>query len=145
MPKLHTTARKMTHSTAPERERAYLVGVQLTSERDRWRGQASLEELSLLAQTAGADVTGMTLQRLENPNPATYIGKGKLDEIVKLRGRARGCGRRGSRRRGSRGRASAGRRRLRTIAASERDDRHCNQQGRASSDEHDHLRSPGRC
>ncbi|MBI5288535.1 MAG: GTPase HflX [Chloroflexi bacterium] len=88
MPKPHTTARKMTHSTAPERERAYLVGVQRTDDRDRWRGDASLEELSLLAETAGADVVGRSLQRLDSPNPATYIGKGKLDEIVKLRSRS---------------------------------------------------------
>jgi len=82
----------MTHSTAPERERAYLVGVQRTDDRDRWRGEASLEELSLLAKTAGAEVVGTALQRLDAPNPATYIGKGKLDEIVKLRGRARDDG-----------------------------------------------------
>jgi GTP-binding protein HflX len=82
----------MTHSTAPERERAYLVGLQRTGERDRWRGESSLEELSLLAETAGADVVGMTLQRLDAPNPATYIGKGKLDEIVKRRSRARDDG-----------------------------------------------------
>jgi len=88
MPRTHTTARKMTHSTAPERECAYLVGVQRNDNRDRWRGEASLEELSLLAKTAGADVVGRSLQRLDAPNPATYIGKGKLDEIVKLRARA---------------------------------------------------------
>jgi len=82
----------MTHSTAPERERAYLVGVQRTDDRDRWRGEASLEELSLLAKTAGAEVVGTALQRLDAPNPATYIGKGKVDEIVKLRGRARDDG-----------------------------------------------------
>jgi GTP-binding protein HflX len=87
MPNNRTSTRKMTHSTAPERERAYLVGVQRADERDRWRGEASLEELALLAKTAGADVVGMTLQRLDAPNPATYIGKGKLDEIVKLRSR----------------------------------------------------------
>ena len=82
----------MTHSTAPERERAYLVGVQRTDDRDRWRGEASLEELSLLAKTAGAEVVGTALQRLDAPNPATYIGKGKVDEIVKLRGRGRDDG-----------------------------------------------------
>jgi GTP-binding protein HflX len=88
MAKSNTSARTALKSTAEERERAYLVGLQLTSERERWRGEASLEELSLLAETAGADVVGMTLQRAPHPNPATYIGKGKLDEIVKLQGRA---------------------------------------------------------
>ena len=32
----------------------------------------------LLADTAGAQVVGTTVQRLESPNPATYIGKGKV-------------------------------------------------------------------
>lgn len=78
------TARKAMHSTAEEFERAYLVGVQRTSERDRWRGESSLAELALLAKTAGAVVTGSSLQRLDSPNPATYAGKGKLDEIRAL-------------------------------------------------------------
>jgi GTP-binding protein HflX len=78
------TARKALHSTADETERAYLVAVQRTSERDRWRGESSLAELALLAKTAGAAVVGTTLQRLDAPNPATYAGKGKLDEIRTL-------------------------------------------------------------
>ena len=83
MPKAPTT-RKSLHSTAEEPERAYLVGVQLNSERDKWRGEASLAELSMLADTAGAVVVGTALQRMDSPSPATYIGKGKLDEIRKL-------------------------------------------------------------
>ena len=78
------TTRKTLHATADDVERAYLVGVQRTSERDRWRGESSLAELALLAQTAGAVVTGSSLQRLDSPNPATYAGKGKLDEIRAL-------------------------------------------------------------
>ena len=69
------------HSTVEEPERAYLVGVQRTSERERWRAESSLDELALLAETAGAVVEGRTLQRLEAPNPATYIGKGKVEEL----------------------------------------------------------------
>ena len=78
------TTRKTLHATADDVERAYPVGVQRTSERDRWRGESSLAELALLAQTAGAVVTGSSLQRLDSPNPATYAGKGKLDEIRAL-------------------------------------------------------------
>jgi GTP-binding protein HflX len=48
----------------------------------RWNAESSLEELELLAQTAGARVVGHTTQRLEHPNPATYVGKGKVQEIV---------------------------------------------------------------
>ena len=39
----------------------------------------------LLADTAGAEVVGTTVQRLEHPNPATYIGKGKVEEVVSQR------------------------------------------------------------
>jgi len=59
--------------------------VQRNSERERWRASASLDELALLAQTAGAVVAGRALQRLEAPHPATYIGKGKVEEIKSLR------------------------------------------------------------
>ena len=46
-----------------------------------WRAASSIDELALLADTAGAVVVGHALQRLESPNPATYVGKGKLEEI----------------------------------------------------------------
>jgi GTP-binding protein HflX len=74
------------HSTAEEPERAYLVGVQPKGERDGWRAESSLEELALLARTAGAEIAGRSLQRLDSPSPATYIGKGKLEEIRRLAG-----------------------------------------------------------
>jgi GTP-binding protein HflX len=51
----------------------------------RWNAESSLEELALLADTAGARVVGQTTQRLEHPNPATYVGKGKVQEIVSER------------------------------------------------------------
>lgn len=44
----------------------------------------SLLELARLADTAGLDVVGQTYQRLDNPNPATYIGSGKVEEIKLL-------------------------------------------------------------
>lgn len=77
----HPSARKAMHATAEQVERAFLVGVQRNSEREKWRGEASLAELALLARTAGAEVVGNVLQQMDAPNPATYIGKGKLDEI----------------------------------------------------------------
>lgn len=46
--------------------------------------QASLEELVLLADTAGADAVASELQRRPTPDPATYIGKGKAEEIREL-------------------------------------------------------------
>jgi GTP-binding protein HflX len=64
----------------------YLVAVEPKSrpgpENGRWKTDASLEELGLLAKTAGAEVVGSTKQRLDYFQPATYIGKGKIKEIV---------------------------------------------------------------
>jgi len=71
-----------THSTAAAPERAYLVAVQLKDNRTGLNADESLDELALLAHTAGADVVGRTVQRLESPHSATYIGKGKLEELI---------------------------------------------------------------
>nr|WP_290665492.1 GTPase HflX [Ardenticatena sp.] len=62
-------------------ERAFLVGVERKGERSLWSIQDSLEELAQLARTAGMEVVGRTWQRLNHPNPATYIGKGKVEEL----------------------------------------------------------------
>ena len=42
-----------------------------------------------MADTAGAQVVGWTVQRLQRPNPATYVGRGKVQEIVSQRGSLR--------------------------------------------------------
>ncbi|HEX2195496.1 MAG TPA: GTPase HflX, partial [Actinomycetota bacterium] len=42
----------------------------------------SLEELEALADTAGADSLDRVVQRRDNPHPATYIGRGKVQEVV---------------------------------------------------------------
>lgn len=46
--------------------------------------EASLEELARLADTAGAEVYAKMVQQKENPDPATYIGSGKLEELKTL-------------------------------------------------------------
>jgi len=46
--------------------------------------ESSLAELALLASSAGASVVGSTYQFREAPDPATYIGRGKLEEIARL-------------------------------------------------------------
>jgi GTP-binding protein HflX len=46
--------------------------------------EASLEELAQLAATAGIEVVGQMVQRLVRPNPATFIGSGKVGELVAL-------------------------------------------------------------
>ncbi len=46
-----------------------------------WSVEDSLSELSTLARTAGADVVGKMIQRLRHPDVATYIGKGRVQEL----------------------------------------------------------------
>jgi len=45
-----------------------------------------MEELAQLAKTAGADVIGRLIQRLPIPSKTHYLGKGKLDELLSLKG-----------------------------------------------------------
>lgn len=58
-------------------ERALLLGVD-TGEYDC---EVSLAELEELSRTAGAQVVGTVSQKLPNPNPATYIGSGRMEEV----------------------------------------------------------------
>jgi len=44
--------------------------------------EESLDELKTLATSAGAEIAGEFLQRRDRPDPATLIGKGKLEEIA---------------------------------------------------------------
>lgn len=62
-------------------ERALLVGAPLKRSGAKHRLDEHLEELARLADTAGADVIGTLTQQLDRPNPATYLGKGKIDEL----------------------------------------------------------------
>ncbi|MEX2315316.1 MAG: GTPase HflX, partial [Thermomicrobiales bacterium] len=54
--------------------------------RDDWSAEASLEELARLSETAGLEVVGSATQNLPHPHPKTYVGKGKLAEIVEAVG-----------------------------------------------------------
>jgi GTP-binding protein HflX len=62
-------------------EKVFLVGVELKS-RDRAELRESLDELAELAQTAGAEVAGDGIQKMESLNAATFIGKGKAGEFA---------------------------------------------------------------
>jgi GTP-binding protein HflX len=73
-----------TYETKTPRERAFLVGIELHSEPSLLAVEDSLEELALLADTAGIGVVGQTYQRLDRPNSATYIGPGKVEEVKAL-------------------------------------------------------------
>jgi GTP-binding protein HflX len=61
-------------------ERAFLISVALPER--PWIGDDPLEELRGLATTAGAVVVGGLVQKRLEINPATYIGKGKLQELT---------------------------------------------------------------
>jgi GTPase len=61
-------------------ERAVLVGV-ITQLQSEERAREYLDELAFLAETAGASPEKLYFQRLEYPNPKTYVGPGKLIEI----------------------------------------------------------------
>ena len=65
------------------RERIILVGVVfpgLTVE----GVEAALDELAQLVDSAGADVVGRVVQRRDAPDPATFVGRGKAEEIAAL-------------------------------------------------------------
>ncbi|MFQ5558358.1 MAG: GTPase HflX, partial [Acidimicrobiales bacterium] len=65
------------------RERIVVVGASLDGA-DPAITEASLDELELLVRTAGADVVGRVHQRRSSPDPSTFVGSGKVDEIRKL-------------------------------------------------------------
>ncbi|MFN3476295.1 MAG: GTPase HflX, partial [Candidatus Methylomirabilales bacterium] len=50
----------------------------------RWEVEESLEELTLLAESAGAVVLGKILQEREGPDPRYLIGEGKAQELKRL-------------------------------------------------------------
>ncbi len=63
-------------------ERAVLVGL-ITPTQDEAKSEEYLDELAFLADTAGAEAVKRFTQRLDYPNPRTFVGKGKLEEIKK--------------------------------------------------------------
>jgi GTP-binding protein HflX len=69
--------------TTSNRERAILVGVSLHAA-GRERTREYLQELALLADSAGAEVVAQIIQERHNIDAAFYIGKGKAEEIAFL-------------------------------------------------------------
>jgi GTP-binding protein HflX len=69
-----------TFDTAKKQEEAVLVGVINQNQRQE-QAEEYLEELAFLAVTAGAKVVKKFQQKLTYPNPRTFIGEGKLQEI----------------------------------------------------------------
>ncbi len=61
-------------------ERTVLVGL-VTLRQNEAKVKEYLDELAFLARTAGAEPEKRFIQKLDYPNPRTYVGKGKLEEI----------------------------------------------------------------
>jgi GTPase len=61
-------------------ERLVLVGVAVSGSIEQ--AERSLEELTRLAETAGAEVVGTMLQRRDRPDAGTFVGKGKARELA---------------------------------------------------------------
>jgi len=72
-------------TTESKVEQAILVGVGSKVSTHDWSVTDSLEELSHLTKTAGANVVGTLTQRLDTPSPTYYIGKGKIEELISLK------------------------------------------------------------
>ena len=76
-------ARDLIDLTAPV-ERAFLVAVD-TGDDPGWTAEESIGELASLADTAGAEVVGAEWQNRRHVDPNTYVGKGKVDELIAAR------------------------------------------------------------
>ena len=71
----------VTKRNSGNRERTLLVGVIHRTNTEEIIAE-HLEELTLLADTAGADVVGSITQKIQKINPVYYIGKGKAEQVV---------------------------------------------------------------
>lgn len=65
-------------------ERAFLVGAAIKGSRPLLGIEDSLDELALLADTAGMEVCGRASQQVARIDPATWIGSGKVEEVAEL-------------------------------------------------------------
>lgn len=71
--------------TKDKMNRAVLVGLSAHSlTREENATEESMEELKDLLETAGGESVGMVLQQKDSPDPRTFIGQGKVDEVRQL-------------------------------------------------------------
>ena len=63
-----------------EHEKVVLIGI-ITQDQDQERVKEYLDELEFLTYTAGGDVVKRFTQKLDMPNPKTFIGSGKMQEV----------------------------------------------------------------
>ncbi len=83
---LQTAKQERTIETSANgrQEHAFLVAVESDALESLWSVEDSLSELKALASTAGADVVGTMIQRLHHPDVATYVGKGRAQELSEI-------------------------------------------------------------
>ncbi len=72
-------------STGEKKERAVLVGVEERRLLHGWSIDSSMEELNQLSRTAGAEVVGNFVQKMEKPSSTYYLGSGKMQELIELK------------------------------------------------------------
>lgn len=70
-----------THLTEMKIERAFLVAADIRGSHPLLTSDKSLDELELLARTAGLEVVGRAMQHVKQIDPNTFIGSGKVEEI----------------------------------------------------------------
>jgi len=63
------------------KERAILIGI-VSKGQDENEVEEFLDELSFLTETAGAETAGRFTQKLDVPNPRTFVGTGKIEELA---------------------------------------------------------------
>ena len=66
-----------------------MVAVATRETKGKWPAEESIGELAQLAGTAGASVVGRLIQRLAVPSKTHYLGKGKLEELLAVKGSAK--------------------------------------------------------
>ena len=77
-------SRNQLKETEPEIEKAILAGVERGGKASLWTLADSLKELQQLAETAGAEVVAKVTQKKDRPDPALFLGRGKVQEISML-------------------------------------------------------------
>jgi len=77
-------AKPRIYFTEEPKVKALVVGVNLQGQQDLFSLEDSLAELERLADSAGVEVVGYVSQNLKSPNPKTYIGSGKVEEVKML-------------------------------------------------------------
>ncbi len=70
----------MIEQTKIEYEKTILIGL-ITQYQDEEKSQEYLDELEFLAYTAGGEVSKRFTQKMDSPNPKTFIGSGKMEQV----------------------------------------------------------------